>query len=780
MRRLNRLTILLVCYVLVSISPALLHAQVASLSATLSLSSVDGVSVPFQNGIPLPSFEKQKRAIIDLQGQWKKQRFSADHAISLAKRDAVGYQNLINEAQNRYLADFDDSSWEVKTLPAVENKMYAFPTVPEYFENGVWYRRNFTVDSDVTGKFIKLMFYSVNYVADVWVNGVYLGYHEGGYTPFAFDVSKAIKPGAVNTIAVRVDNPAWGTRNDIVPFIKADWFNYAGIIHDVYLEISDRVSVVRTNIVPQSTDGTIQTGIILSNKNTVDKSVTVSAAIYKANVTPANITTELAADLIGEAADVSGTTQTTITISKDSSRVWQPKLKINSPVLWSPKYPNLYVMKVTVQENGTILDEYYTQFGIRTVKTVVDKVQLNGKSVFLTGVARHEDHPTYGRSIPLNIIYEDLLKAKDLNANYIRTAHYPNHLYTYELADRMGFAIMEEIPVWWFDSTMCWIIQNSVRHIHEQMFREMVFKDYNRPSILFWSTCNECLDVPNRKTYIARVKQDLTFNYADGRLITESAAADRPGPNDDSQSATDVCGWTMYFGIFHGGTCYESTRLFLGNANLNFSEKPIMDTEYGYWSYESNNQNGQNAQDTVFTKTFAAFTYRASVLKPDGSYRDGGYLAGITWWALFDWYSAQHPTGFQSMGLYKMLRDSLKKAGNSLKAAYAPFYNVGGVSNVDEKLNGGKPDNYKLLQNYPNPFNPETKIEYVLPKNEYVSLKIYNVVGKEVAKLLGEQKQAGTYAAVFDAAKMNLASGIYFYRLTAGDFTSSRKMVYLK
>ena len=141
-------------------------------------------------------------------------------------------------------------------------------------------------------------------------------------------------------------------------------------------------------------------------------------------------------------------------------------------------------MKVLLKENGQVIDEYYTQFGIRTIKTDVDKVLLNNQPVFFTGVARHEDHPVFGRSIPIDTIYSDLLKVKEVNANMLRTAHYPNHLYTYLMADRLGITIMEEIPVWWFDESFPWVIQNSVRHIHEQMFREMVFKDYNRPSIL--------------------------------------------------------------------------------------------------------------------------------------------------------------------------------------------------------------------------------------------------------------------------------------------------------
>lgn len=757
-----------------------LFAQIGNLEATVSIHEVDGVIIPYSNGFPMPTFEKQNRSILTLKGDWKKQRFNADHNLTLTKRDASGYNALVTEAANRHLASFDDAAWETKTLPGVENKLYQFPEVPEYYENGVFYRKSFTVDSSFADKFAKLMFYSVNYVADVWLNDVYLGYHEGGYTPFAFDISNALKYGSTNKLVVRVDSPPWGSRNDIVPYVKCDWFNYEGIIHDVYIEFSNKVNINRVNIVPQNVNGEIQTTLVIDNHFPANQNVDFQIDIYKANINESNIRSERASELIGAQASVTGTTAQALSIPADSVRVWRSNLTVKNPALWTPKTPNLYVMKVTLRQNGKTIDEYYTQFGIRTVKTLADKVYLNNSPVFLTGVARHEDHPLYGRSIPIDTIYNDLAKVKSVNALSLRSAHYPNHLQTYLLADRLGIAVVEEIPVWWFDEVMPWVIQNSARHIHEQMFREMVFKDYNRPSIIMWSTCNECLNVPYRKAYITKVHQDLDFNYPDGRLITESAAADRPGPTDDSQAACDVAGWTMYFGIFHGGTYYDTTRYFLGKANLAYPEKPIYDSEFGYWSAENNSITGQTNQVRVFDSTFAAFTYRASVLRNDGSYRDGGYLMGVTWWCIFDWYSAQHPQGYQSMGLIKMMRDSVKLVGKRLKEGYAPFYNIGGIATDVKEEESSVPAGFSLGQNYPNPFNPETRIRYQLPKSGFVKITLYDLLGREVTVIVSEQKSAGLHEAIINLQKYNLASGVYYYRLEADGFTKSKKMVYVK
>jgi len=773
----NKIYFVLILFLFVKIS----NAQIASLEATISLKQIDGINIPFQNGMPLPTFEKQNRLTINLGGNWKKQRFNANDNITLAKRDATGYQNLVNEASGRHLPNYDDSQWQDKLIPSVENQMNPFPQVPEYYQNGVWYRKNFTVDSALAGKFVKLIFYAVNYVADVWLNGNYVGYHEGGYTSFAFDVSNYINFGGNNVLVVRVDNPEWGSRNDIVPYTQCDWFNYTGIIHDVYLEFSNPVNIVRTNVVPLNTNGDIQTTVVIYNKSNQNKNVDVSIEIFNAEINSQNITSERASELIGSPASFTGTKSTSISILIDSTRVWRTTLTIQNPRLWSPKNPNLYVMKVTLKENGEVIDEYYTQFGVRTIRANVDKVYLNGNPVFFVGVARHEDHPVYGRSIPLDVIYSDLLKVKEVNALMLRTAHYPNHPYTYLLTDRLGIVVIEEIPVWWFDATIAWVYQNSVRHIHEQMFKEMVFRDYNRPSIILWSTTNECKDVDNRRIFINRVKQEIQSLYPDGRLITQSAAADRPGPDDPSQQVCDVAGWTMYFGIFHGGTYYDGTRLFLTMANYYYPEKPILDTEFGYWSGENNAVGGQNAQVEVFKETFRAFTFRASVIRPDGSYRDGGYLMGVTWWCIFDWYTHGLPDGFQSMGLYRMFRDTAKFVRDTLKKYYEPFYNIGGVvTDVENENLNSLPVEFQLYQNYPNPFNPVTKIKYAISQRENVVIKIFDLLGREITTLVNEEKLPGNYEVELDANKLKLSSGIYVYQMRAGSFTLSRKLVFIK
>jgi len=752
-------------------------SQTATLKATLSLENVNGTNIPYQNGIPLPTFEKQNRTTIDLTGEWKKERILASDAISLAERNNDGYANLLSESTDRHLQNFDDSAWEVKILPAVENEIYPFPTVPEYYEDGVWYRKKVQIPTEVANKQVLLKCYAMNYVADIWINGQYCGYHEGGYTPFAFDVSNKIISGEENTIAIRIDNPKWGTRKDIVPFFKCDWFNYAGVIHDIYFEISDKISISRADVTPFSIEGDISTKVVVANRNSNEQNVTINYAIYNADVNESNIQSEFAGDLVGAQVAFSGNSSQNITILADSVIALESQFQISNPNLWSPANPNLYILKATILSNNIVVDEIFTQFGVRTIETSGNKVMLNKHVVFFTGTARHEDHPDYGRALPKQIIYDDLIKVKDANVNFLRTAHYPNNLYTYLISDRIGLAIMEEIPVWWFDTAEPWLIQNNERHIHQQMFREMVFKGFNRPSIIMWSTSNECKETDNRLLYNKMIKDDISSNYNDFRLISQSSAADRPGYSDSTQIPLDVAGWTLYFGIFHGSTYYNGTLLFLVNAKSAFPNKPIIDTEFGYWSSENGSSLGEQVE--VFDETFKAFKF-FSPLNENGTLNPNGMLMASTWWCIFDWYSHQHSGGFQSMGLISMDRQTKKPVYESLKKGYFPYFNNGGMvlTDLKDENKSSIPTDFGLNQNFPNPFNPTTNIGYKIPKDGFVSLKVYDLLGNVISTLVYENKKAGKYDINFDAS--NLTSGVYFYQLVSNEFVSTNKMVLLR
>src|SRR5690625_787704 len=551
---------------------------------------------------------------------------------------------------------FDDGYWEGHLVPLPENKLTGKEEIngAETYENGVWYRKKYVLDNQWEQKVISLKCLGLSYIGDFWINGQYVGYDEGGYTPFSFDVTPFVSSGD-NVIVIRVDNPPWTSRHDIVPAVNNDFFNYTGIIQDIFLEATDSVQIVRANIVPRDISGDVDITLVLENRTNTSKVVTPVNRIYRTDFTSDNwLSHPNAKSICKQKIEVNGFTEDQVKISPYETCVINYKITIPNPEIWSIRTPNLYVFETLLYENNTRIDSFYSQFGIRTTKTETSMICLNEEPIFLAGVARHEEWPGYGRTATWNRIKSDFLKINDLSVNMVRTGHYPNHIYTFIMLDRLGLTSMSEIPLWQFE-THHYQIQEK-RQISYQMWREMIFSNFNRPSIILWSTQNESKDVKLRKQYNENLVNELRNLYNDGRLITQSAAADQPGFADESMEPLDVAGWTMYFGVFHGSTPYEGTRDFIEKAHDKWPDKPIINTEYGIWSnadesfLEKQVEIYQNVQQILIEK---------ATVSPEGIINKNGYVAGIDYWPAFNWY-VNHNQFYQTMGMYHMDRETKK------------------------------------------------------------------------------------------------------------------------
>lgn len=629
--------------------------QAGTLRSTFQLKTIDETVIPYQNGIPYPTFEPQPRLVLPLAGTWKKKRFEANHDWTMSERNEEWI--LKTEEEFGFTSNgYDDQLWENHTIPLPENNLTGKEEAggAETYENGVWYRRQFTIDEQWEDKVVTLKSLAVSYVGDFWINGTYVGYHEGGYTPFAFDITPHIVAGN-NTIAVRLDNPPWTTRIDTIPAVDNDFFNYTGIIHDIFLEATTGVHVVRTDIVPKNTSGDIDVTVVLENRSNQSKTVSVTGNVFDTDYQSSNWLSEPSAKSIcNQQVETNGILEAQIELASYEVRVVRFHVSISNPKLWSIRQPNLYVLEMLLSDEETELDSFYTQFGIRTITTDQAKICLNEESIFLAGVARHEDWPDYGRTASWDRIKSDFLKIADLSVNMVRTAHYPNHVYTFIMLDRLGLTAMSEIPLWQFE-THHYEVQEQ-RGISYQMWREMVFSNYNRPSIIMWSTQNESKDVKLRKHYNEKLVSEVKGSYPDGRLITQSAAADQPGFHDESMEPLDVAGWTMYFGIFHGSTPYEGTRDFIEKAHQKWPDKPIINTEYGIWSNADNSF--LEKQVEIYQDVQLALIEKATV-SPQGHNNEDGYVAAIDYWTAFDWY-VNHNRFYQTMGMIRMDRESKK------------------------------------------------------------------------------------------------------------------------
>ena len=345
--------------------------------------------------------------------------------------------------------DFFEYSFEGATLLRVPGDFNTQMPELTYLEGTVWYKKAFTCEKK-TGKRLFIHFGAVNYVADVYLNGRKTGSHEGGFTPFQFDITDQIKNGE-NNLVVKVNNKR--LKNGI-PGVGYDWFNYGGITRDVNL--------IETN------DSYIDDYFIQLKKHSLNE---VGAWV---KIKGSHLSQQVSI-LIPELG---------ININTMSNNDGLARLQFKSGFkLWSPSSPKLY--KVIVQsETDTVTEE----IGFRSIETKGPKILLNGKHVFLKGVNIHEENPIKAaKALSDSDALQLLTWAKELGCNLVRLAHYPHNEYMVRMAEKMGIMVWDEIPVYQH-------IEFSTPGVSGKMstmLQEMIKRDRNRCGVIIWSLANE-------------------------------------------------------------------------------------------------------------------------------------------------------------------------------------------------------------------------------------------------------------------------------------------------
>jgi beta-galactosidase len=630
----------------------------ADLPTTLEWRDVPGGAVAFQSGIPVPTFDTEPRLRLDLDGTWKFDPEQLDSNLSLAdRRRSLG---SINQALGlRAAAAFDDSSWREAGVPGT------FDPPPISTVTGGYYRRTFDADPKWAGQYATIKFGAVRYLADVWLNGTYLGYHEGGDTSFALDASRALIAGARNTLVVRVDNPEWGTRNDIVPWGLADWWNYGGIVGDVWLEVTPALSAVRADVVPHL-DGA-DVSVVLDHRGSVPAAASIDVSLFPAQVTPANLTNPDAQSLIpADAAPLLDQHIDVGSLGSDAVIKVDAPFAIRGPDLWRLGSPSLYVLRVDVNDGLEAVDQLYTSFGLRQVRVdaTAPRILLNGQPVVFNGVAVHEERlqpqhqgpPAGAQLTSVGDVDVLLRRVQQIHADLVRVDHHPPNPVLPVLADRLGIALWEEIPLY-HDTPETFVIATD-RTLPQQMLAEMDLRDFNRPSVLFHGFANESSGVSERAAALDTLNA-LDHRIDGTRLTGQSAYGSDPA--DPTSANLDVAGYTFYNGVFYGGRL-AGTHIQEALAEMHhaYPTKPVMLMEFGYWG---DDHADEVQQQRVFTVTYGEIAREFDT-------RPGGFVAAAVWWSLDDYWTQRPGLVIESFGLFRP-DGSVRPAGAAVARAYA-------------------------------------------------------------------------------------------------------------
>ncbi len=477
------------------------------------------------------------------------------------------------------------------------------------YEGTVWFRRvfNFKKNSD---KRSYLYFGAANYHTIVYLNGKKVGEHEGGYTPFNFEVTDFLADGK-NKLIVKVDNKR---RADAVPTNNFDWFNYGGITRDVLLVEAPSTFIQTYKIqLKKGSSNTIQAEVKLNGDKPLQKIVI--------EIPELKIRRE---------------------VTTDNNGLARFEHTVNSKILnlWTPQSPKLYSVNIT-SETDKVSDE----IGFRTIETKGNKILLNGKPLFLKGVSIHEEAAyRNGRIFSADESRILLGWAKEMGCNFVRLAHYPHNEHMVREAEKMGLLVWSEIPVYW---TIHWKNPDVYANALNQL-SEMIERDQNRANVIIWSIANETPHGDDRDIFLSNLAK-YTRAKDDTRLISMAMERSDKSPTvlsikDNMSEFVDIISFNQYVGWYDG----INEKLDQVRWEIDYN-KPIIISEFGGEAVFG--LRGDVSE--IWTEEYQAELYAKTLKMIDERMPE---ISGISPWVLKDFRSSRrllpnYQDGFNRKGV---------------------------------------------------------------------------------------------------------------------------------
>lgn len=380
-----------------------------------------------------------------------------------------GWKFLLGNPEGAERTGYDDSAWRTLDLP--HDYQFEQPW-DQHADKGRgfkpmcegWYRKTFTIPASLKGRRIVLDFEGVMYVSDVYVNGTKVASNEYGYTGFEADITKALRYGEENVVAVYSSTgPTNGSR----------WYTGGGIYRNVWLRVGNDTRIARHGLYVTTEDDkvNVQVQVVNWQKHNINIRARVRDAHGK-EVASAH----------------SGMPDHT---NQNNTEVQLPAMTVQHPLLWDVDSPHLYTVEALLEEDGVVIDSVADQFGFRTIEYGTDfGFKLNGKKVFLAGIANHHDMGAVGVAAFPAAIERQLRQLKAFGFNAIRCSHNPYSDDFYRLCDRIGLLVVDEFIDKWSDKDY-WGGRKPFMQLWPSLMQEWVKRDRNHPSVVLWSLGNE-------------------------------------------------------------------------------------------------------------------------------------------------------------------------------------------------------------------------------------------------------------------------------------------------
>ncbi|MCA0892147.1 sugar-binding domain-containing protein [Microbulbifer agarilyticus] len=398
---------------------------------------------------------------------------------------------------------FDDAQWRSLNVPhdwSIEgeyDKNNPAGIAGGFLPTGTgWYRKHFDWQEAWQGKRVYIEFDGVYMNSEVWVNGHYLGKRPYGYVSFQYDLTDYLTP-QNNVIAVRVDNAN-------AP--SGRWYTGSGIYRHVWL------TTVNQQHVPYS-------GVFVRGENVTREKADVRVTTEVVNHDQADKTLTLLSELVAPNGEVSAKSRREVEVAAGSTYAAEQAFELLTPELWSVDAPHLYQLKTTVSDGGQVVDRLVTSTGFRSVDISVDRgFVLNGEPIVLQGISMHHDGGPVGAAVPDDVLRKRLIQLKEMGVNAIRTTHNPFAPEFYQMANEMGFLLMNEAFDGWWDAKAKYDYGLYFDEWWQRDLTDFMRRDRNHPSVVMWSVGNE---VPNYTPEQQKQLVAFASSIDDSRPITQ-------------------------------------------------------------------------------------------------------------------------------------------------------------------------------------------------------------------------------------------------------------------
>ncbi len=551
------------------------------------------------------------RTILDLSGFWE------------IKVDSRGLSH-VESYKNGFTAD------AFIGVPGSWNEQLAELGLMTYV-GSVWYQKTFWIPDILSSKTIWLYFGSVDYYARIWINGNFVGEHAGGYLPIVFDITAYIEPKRENRLVLCVNNelshdtiPQGVTPHDFSVFGKQrdqtypatafDFFAFGGIHRPVKLMA---LAPLHVHTIETQSQILETTGVLA----------------YKAYFSQAAPESTVHVSVWDDGKKIAEDRHTL-----EKAEI-QGEFSLSDCKFWSPETPHLYQLCIDTWIGATQHDSYCLDVGIREVRVERERLLLNKKPVFMKGFGRHEDFAVLGKGLSFPLMVKDFQLMKWMGSNSFRTSHYPYAEEMLQMADRLGFLVIDEVPA---VSLNFRNVTETTLENHKAALTELIQRDRNHPSVIAWSVANEPgiwgepeAVSPKAEQYWIEIFRHVR-SLDDSRPITIPACAVW-GEEDPVFKYVDFISINRYWGWYEYPAELETAGEILREELYrlyNRYQKPILVSEFGADTIEGLHSTSRQ----LFTEEYQI----ALILKYFEVIESLPFTIGEHIWNFADFRTAQH------------------------------------------------------------------------------------------------------------------------------------------